>query len=102
MAEWLFLAVPWGCLRFVIVVIPDHTHLLFLKPLKKSSKHWYTEENRSTYVNLYPILKVSWVAKIRNRYNQVSHLTQDTTRESDTNTIKHHERQPRGQPFPSR
>ena len=26
MAEWLFLAVPWGCLRFVIVVFPDHTH----------------------------------------------------------------------------
>ena len=25
----LFLAVPWGCLRFVIVVFPDHTHLLF-------------------------------------------------------------------------
>ena len=30
MIEWLFLAVPWGCLRFVIVVLPDHTHLLFL------------------------------------------------------------------------
>ena len=28
--EPLFLAVPWGCLRFVIVVFPDHTHLLFL------------------------------------------------------------------------
>ena len=30
MAERLFLAVPRGCLRFVIVVFPDHTHLLFL------------------------------------------------------------------------
>ena len=30
MVEWLFLAVPWGCLRFVIVQFPDHTHLLFL------------------------------------------------------------------------
>ena len=30
MDERLFLAVPWGCLRFVIVVFPDHTHLLFL------------------------------------------------------------------------
>ena len=30
MVEWLFLEVPWGCLRFVIVVFPDHTHLLFL------------------------------------------------------------------------
>ena len=31
MVERLFLAVPWGCLRFVIVVFPDHTHLLFFK-----------------------------------------------------------------------
>ena len=29
MVEWLFLAVPWGCLQFVIVVFPNHTHLLF-------------------------------------------------------------------------
>ena len=28
--ERLFLAVPQGCLRFGIVVFPDHTHLLFL------------------------------------------------------------------------
>ena len=33
MVERLFLAVPWGCLRFVIVVFPDHTHLLFMKAL---------------------------------------------------------------------
>ena len=26
MVERLFLKVPWGCLRFVIVVFPDHTH----------------------------------------------------------------------------
>ena len=30
MVEQLFLAVPWGCLRFVIVVFPDHNHFLFL------------------------------------------------------------------------
>ena len=30
MVERLFLAVPRGCLRFVIVVFPDHTHLLVL------------------------------------------------------------------------
>ena len=30
MVEWIFLAVPWVCLRFVIVVFPDHTHLPFL------------------------------------------------------------------------
>ena len=27
--EQLFLTVPRGCLRFVIVVFSDHTHLLF-------------------------------------------------------------------------
>ena len=37
MVEWLFLGVPWGCLRFVIVVFPDHTHLLFLDPVAVSS-----------------------------------------------------------------
>ena len=26
---WLFLAMPWVCLQFAIVVFPDHTHLLF-------------------------------------------------------------------------
>ena len=31
MVERLFLAVPQGCLQFVIVVFPGHTHLLFLK-----------------------------------------------------------------------
>ena len=30
MVERLFLAVPGGCLQFVILVVPDHTHLLFL------------------------------------------------------------------------
>ena len=32
MAERLFLGMPRGCLRFVIVVFPDHSHLLFLIP----------------------------------------------------------------------
>ena len=30
MVERLFLAVPRDCLRFVIVVFPDHAHLLFI------------------------------------------------------------------------
>ena len=30
MVERLFLTVPLGCLQFVIVVFPDHTHLLCL------------------------------------------------------------------------
>ena len=27
---WLFLTVPWVGLQYVIVVFPDHTHLLFV------------------------------------------------------------------------
>ena len=42
--------------------------------------------------------KVRNTAKIRNRHNQVPHLTQDTTWESDIN----HKQEPRGQPFTSR
>ena len=30
LVEWLFLTVPCVCQRFVIVVFPDHTHLLFV------------------------------------------------------------------------
>ena len=33
MVERLFLAVQRGCLQFMIVVFPDHTHLLFLPNL---------------------------------------------------------------------
>ena len=39
MVEWLFLAVPWGCQRFVIVVFPDHTRLLFCGRLLGND--WY-------------------------------------------------------------
>ena len=31
MVKRLFLAVPGGCLQFVIVVFPAHSHLLFFK-----------------------------------------------------------------------
>ena len=36
MVEWLFLAVPWGCLRFVIVVFPVHNNLIILDGRFKS------------------------------------------------------------------
>ena len=29
---WLFLAMPWDCLQFVIVVYPVHTHYLYKLP----------------------------------------------------------------------
>ena len=31
---WLFLAVPWVGLQYVIVLFPDHTHLLFAQYYK--------------------------------------------------------------------
>ena len=49
MVEWLFLAVPWGCLRFVIVVSPDHSHLLFL--------------NLNNDVNFYQTLRTPRIEK---------------------------------------
>ena len=41
--EGLFVAMSWGCLRFVIVVFPDHTHLLFLwqKALCQCRHRWW-------------------------------------------------------------
>ena len=43
LVERLFFAVPWGCLRFVIVVFPDHPHLLFLSriPCKEDRFEMY-------------------------------------------------------------
>ena len=37
MVDWLFLAVRWSSLRFVIVVFPDHTHLQFLRLINRTS-----------------------------------------------------------------
>ena len=49
------------------------------------------------------VFKVRKAAKIGNRYNQVPQvLSEDTTWESDKNTINHHKQEQRGQPFPSR
>ena len=40
MVERLFLAVQRGCLRFMIVVFPHHTHLLFLPTIVElTTKH---------------------------------------------------------------
>ena len=42
--EQLFLAVLQGCLQFVIVVFPDHTHLLFYRALQIMS-HFFRENS---------------------------------------------------------
>ena len=54
MVERLFLTVPRGCLQFVIVVFPDHTHLLFLTfcpGLIQGSKLFDILEGRSLLSN---------------------------------------------------
>ena len=79
MVERLFLAVPRGCLQFVIVVFPDHTHLLFLKfhlgsilgqhmgmNSKSESQSWFA---RHLPTNFKP---TRWEDKIQNRETQSS------------------------------
>ena len=49
MVEWLFLAVSWGCLRFVIVAFPDHNHLLsfMTKPHISHSRYTCFDQNNT-------------------------------------------------------
>ena len=46
---WLFLAVPWVCLQFLIVVFPDHAHLLFLTG-KEAIVIWIVRSNLNRLV----------------------------------------------------
>ena len=48
MVEQLFLAVPRSCLQFVIVVFPDHTHLLFLEQLGYYVRRYYLRRLSAT------------------------------------------------------
>ena len=101
MVERLFLAVPWGCLQFVIVVFPDHTHLLLLV--------WML-----CLMNFNDLLVFIVIWLMCFAHNKVIRLQR-----SGIDTIKyhtwpripmgkwqthrrHHKREPRGQPLPSR
>ena len=48
MVERLFLAMPRGCLQFVIVVFPDHNHLLFSIRIKLIN-------TRKGYIDIYTV-----------------------------------------------
>ena len=51
MVERLFLAVPRGCLQFVIVVFPDHTHLLFMVKIQvKYQQNWHLRDSLLLFV----------------------------------------------------
>ena len=43
---WLFLTKPRACLQLVIVVFPEHTHLLILKEIQYSKKCLPTDRRR--------------------------------------------------------
>ena len=55
MVERLFLAVPRGCLRFVIVVYPDHTHLLLFiidlikRTFQREGSHYLACNDRNAF-----------------------------------------------------
>ena len=55
MVERLFLAVPRGCLQFVIVVFPDHTHLLTVSPW---ASMWSVTVVFPNHTNLHVYLRV--------------------------------------------
>ena len=52
MVVWLFLAVPWICLQFVIVVFPDHTY--YFQVISLSAYRVYG------YVQMYMEINVDW------------------------------------------
>ena len=65
MVEWLFLAVPQGCLGLVIVVFPDNTHLLFLiifSKMKKGNKQCLLDTPRTVRVS-----EKTWQVIVRTR-----------------------------------
>ena len=90
---WLFLAVPWVCLQFVIMVFSDISHLLFWTakyfcfPLL-TSKHCHTKSK----------------LECKDQESIQSSNTPDSGYqwESDKLTMRNHKLEPRGQPFPSR
>ena len=65
MVERLFLAVPRGCLQFVIVVFPDHTHLLFLNKgiLFLRIKLWVAKETMYLHIAKTGVLDTFFIIK---------------------------------------
>ena len=73
-----------------IVDVSSKLIFLFFRVSKDLSiRASYGNPQRSQF-SLYSCLKVRKTAKIRKRYNQVPHLTQGTTWESNKNTLNIH------------
>ena len=60
-----------------------------IQRLMNGDRFWYQTSDQDIGFSK-GIFKVRKHGKIRNQYNQVPHLTQDTTWESNKITIRHH------------
>ena len=71
MAERLFLAVPRGCLQFVIVVFTDHSHLLFIPDVIKLLEEYHMLHIVHIFVDTsrFPI-KNAWNRLLKGRLHQ--------------------------------
>ena len=70
MVGWLFLAMPCGCLRFMIVIFPEHAHLLFsmqLNQLNLKTLHFY----------ILPITTCKWIKSAINIHVKLASLLSD-------------------------
>ena len=57
MVERLFLEMPQGCLQFVIVVFPDHTHLQFFEKIAEWALKWLVKFNPLKTESLFNLMK---------------------------------------------
>ena len=62
--DWLFHAVPQGCLRFVILVFPDHTHLQFFMILIALFKKFLS-------LQFFASIEVSNIARCSSQTNEL-------------------------------
>ena len=97
LTSWLSFVVSTVSLSLSIGILGQVWYLNVSIPDLCTLTYFYTFSDCLRYIKW----KVSKGAKIRNRYNQIPHLTQDTNGKV-TNSVRHHRREPRGQSFPSR
>ena len=69
MVDRLFLAVPRGCLQFVIVVFPDHTHLLIFSP--------HIQNNQSISLNTETYL--NYLSNCKLQFHGITHFNKNST-----------------------
>ena len=76
MVERLFLTVPRGCQQFVIVVFPDHTHLLFLKTNIWCVFFWVAAQESFTvcYITAWLII-ITYIFKIKFSIHYPIHIS---------------------------